>query len=236
MLFFQSIRAVRATVLCVLFVAFFVIGTEESGFAGSKKVVKQKIFGTVEFKGKISKLPKWTRVLAGMKQWKGYFSSKSKASQTSKAGWKLLKKQIASKPEMDRLRAVNKYFNQWPYRLDKQNYGVTDYWATPIEFLSKSGDCEDYAIAKYYALKELGFSKDKMRIVAVRDSIRGIGHAVLVVYLSDDVYVLDNQTVLVLSHAKYKHYVPQYSVNENFRWFHVAPAKKTTYKKPINKK
>jgi predicted transglutaminase-like cysteine proteinase len=126
---------------------------------------------------------------------------------------------------------VNKFFNKWPYRLDKANWGVSDYWETPWEFLRKSGDCEDYAIAKFYALQELGFSPDQMRIVAVRDAIRGIGHAVLAVYAKDDIYILDNQTDMVLSHTKYKHYIPQYSVNEHYRWMHVAPRKRTTYEK-----
>ena len=112
---------------------------------------------------------------------------------------------------------------------------MTDYWATPREFLKKSGDCEDYSIAKFYALKELGFSGDAMRVVALKDRIRNIGHAVLAVYTDGDIFILDNQTIMVLSHVKYKHYVPQYSVNEKFRWMHVPPKKKTSYKKKKKK-
>lgn len=185
-----------------------------------------KLFGTVEFKGKIRKLPKWTRVLDKMASWKGYFNSPAMAKLPSKSGWKKLKHDAAPLSELDRLKAVNKFFNQWPYRLDIANYGVSDYWAAPLEFLKKSGDCEDYAIAKFYALQELGFSGDQMRIVALRDAIRGIGHAVLVVYLKSETYVLDNQTNMVLPHGRYKHYVPQYSVNEKYRWMHVPVIKK----------
>lgn len=187
---------------------------------------KIRLFGTVEFKGKISRLPLWTGVLDRMLAWKGYFNSGEMSKLPSKSGWQMLKKEVGPLDPMGRLKAVNKFFNQWPYRLDAANYGLPDYWAIPLEFLKKSGDCEDYAIAKFYALQEFGFSGDEMRIVAVKDVIRGIGHAVLVVWLDGDAYVLDNQTNMVLPHTRYKHYVPQYSVNEQFRWMHVPPVKK----------
>ena len=192
---------------------------------------KVKLFGTVEFKGTIKQLPNWTRVLSKMEKWKGFFQYISAAKLPTKSGWSKLVKEVEGQDAMGKLKAVNKFFNLWPYRLDAANYGVSDYWATPMEFLKKSGDCEDYAIAKYYALQEFGFSTDSMRIVAVKDYIRGIGHAVLVVYTDSGAYVLDNQTNMVLSHARYKHYIPQYSVNEKFRWMHV-PTKKQFGKKP----
>ena len=199
--------------------------------APAAKPDKRQLFGTMEFKGKLQKLPKWTGVLAKMKAWKGYFKDGKTANHPSKKAWETLKAQVRGKSELDRLKAVTKFFNKWPYRLDKANWGVSDYWETPWEFLKKSGDCEDYSIAKFYALQELGFTGDQLRIVAVRDAIRGIGHAILAVYAKDDIYILDNQTDMVLSHEKYKHYIPQYSVNEHYRWMHVAPKKRTTYQK-----
>ena len=63
-----------------------------------------------------------------------------------------------------------------------------------------------------------------MRIVMLTDSIRGIAHAVLAVTQREQTYILDNVSDLVLSHTRYEHYVPQYSVNERFRWAHVSPA------------
>ncbi|MDD3311178.1 transglutaminase-like cysteine peptidase [Pseudodesulfovibrio sp.] len=190
-----------------------------------------RLFGTVEFKGNLEKLPKWTGVLKKMAIWKGYFNSPDMAKLPSRNAWVKLKAELADKPEMDKLKGVNKFFNQWPYRLDAANYGESDYWASPQEFIKKSGDCEDYAIAKYYALKELGFSEERMRIVAVRDMIRNIGHAILAVYLPDNIYILDNQTVMVLPDVRYKHYMPQYSVNEKFRWMHVPVSKNTAFQR-----
>ena len=190
-----------------------------------------KLLGTIEFKGNLQQLPKWTRVLDKMQAWKGYFQDAATNSHPSKQAWLTLKGQIQSQSELDKLKAVTKFFNKWPYRLDSANWGVSEYWATPWEFLKKSGDCEDYSIAKFYALQEVGFTGDQLRIVAVKDAIRGIGHAILAVYATDDIYILDNQTVMVLPHTKYKHYIPQYSVNEQYRWMHVAPKKDTTYQK-----
>ena len=199
--------------------------------AAQPKAKKPNLFNTIEFKGKITKLPKWSRVLSKMAAWKGYFQDAAMAKLPSKSGWNKLKADTAGLDDMGKLKAVNAFFNQWPYRLDAGNYGRSDYWATPVEFLKKSGDCEDYAIAKFYALMELGFSQNDMRVVALKDRIRNIGHAVLAVYVGDDIFVLDNVTGMVLSHAKYKHYVPQYSVNEKFRWMHVPKSKKSSFKK-----
>lgn len=224
------IRQAAAGALGVLILAAcLTLGTPVRVGAGASKGVR--LFGTLEFKGKISKLPKWTGVLNKMKAWKGYFNSPAMAKLPAKGPWLKLKKSLKGKSDMEKLKAVNRFFNQWPYRLDSANYGKSDYWASPPEFLMKSGDCEDYAIAKFYALKEVGFSGDSMRIVAVRDRIRNIGHAILAVYLPDNVYILDNQTVLVLPHVKYKHYLPQYSVNEKFRWMHVPASKKSAFRR-----
>lgn len=229
------IRQLHAAVLCSAVAVVLAFGAWAPAHA-IKASKGPKLFGTIEFKGKISKLPKWTSVLAKMKAWKGYFQDPALAKLPSKAGWNKLKKDVQGKSPLDTLKLTNKFFNQWPYRLDAGNYGKSDYWASPPEFLKKSGDCEDFAIAKFYALQELGFSGDDLRIVALKDRIRNIGHAILAVYTEGEVYVLDNQTNLVLPHSRYKHYVPQYSVNEKYRWMHVPKSKITAFKKKKRKK
>lgn len=184
------------------------------------------LFGTVEFRGKIKKLPKWSGMLQKMRAWQGYINDPKTKGLKSQKSWSTLHKKLSSATKMEQVKGVNSYFNKWPYRLDKGNYGARDYWASPPEFLRKSGDCEDYAIAKFYGLKELGFTEKEMRVVALKDTIRNIGHAVLVVYLDGDALVLDNQTNMVLPHIRYKYYRPYYSVNSSYRWMHVPPMKK----------
>lgn len=183
-----------------------------------------RLFGTVEFRSTIKNLPKWERVMAS-EQMHPTFTAAGMDTKNDRVNkrWKELKSKIADAPLMEQMRAVNNFFNQWPYKTDLEVWGVEDYWATPRELVERSGDCEDYAIAKYYALRDLGVPAANLRVVALKDSIRGIGHAVLVVYMENDAYLLDNLTNLVLSHTKLKHYVPQYSVNEEHLWRHVKP-------------
>ena len=184
------------------------------------------LFRSHEFRSTLKALPQWTRVLQlAEAQTDAFYACNPGAEVCSPAAlsWQKIILQVQGQPVMDQLKQVNSYFNRWPYRLDIDVYGVSDYWATPGEFLKLSGDCEDYSISKYYALRKLGFAVDDMRIVMLKDNIRNISHAVLAVKLPDDTYILDNMSELVLSHHKYEHYVPQYSVNEFYRWAHVSP-------------
>jgi predicted transglutaminase-like cysteine proteinase len=185
------------------------------------------LFRSHEFRSTLKALPNWTRVLASAEEQTDSFFSCDTTQQTCSAAalsWQKIIRQSQGLAAMAQLKEVNKYFNRWPYRLDIDVYGVSDYWATPGEFLKLSGDCEDYSITKYYALRKLGFSVDDMRIVLLKDNIRNIAHAVLVVKLDGESYILDNMSDLVLSHLKYEHYIPQYSVNEFYRWAHVSPS------------
>lgn len=184
------------------------------------------LFRSHEFRSTLKALPNWTRVMTTAEaQTEAFYAcDASKESCSSVAlSWQKIIRQSLDLSAMEQVKAVNSYFNRWPYRLDIDAYGVSDYWATPGEFLKLSGDCEDYSITKYYALRKLGFAIDDMRIVLLKDNIRNISHAILVVNLDGESYVLDNVSDLVLTHLKYEHYVPQYSVNEYYRWAHVSP-------------
>jgi len=121
------------------------------------------------------------------------------------------------------LRAVNRFFNRWPYKSDRETYRASEYWAAPDEFMAYSGDCEDYAIAKFFALRELGFANQELRIAVVYDNLRRIGHAVLAVYTEGDILILNNQTDTIASHARYDNFVPWYLVNETTLWTAAGP-------------
>ena len=115
------------------------------------------------------------------------------------------------------------FVNQSVYVTDAANYGLRDYWATALEFLVRSGDCEDYAIAKYQSLRLLGWPPEALRLVVVQDVLRDLPHAVLAAYLGDAIYILDNLSDTVLEQAQVENYVPYYSVNEITRWAYLAP-------------
>lgn len=132
-------------------------------------------------------------------------------------------KLIASLRGLDRraqIETVNRELNRIPYVLDKDNWGVSDYWATVDEFLEHDGDCEDYAIAKYMALKEVGVPATDMRIVVLQDLNLGIAHAILAVQHGGQWLILDNQIKEVMPDKAIVHYRPVYSINEQSWWLH----------------
>ena len=127
---------------------------------------------------------------------------------------------VAGLAPRDQIEAVNRFVNQMAYVEDQQNYGVSDYWASPLEFFRNNGDCEDFAIAKYIAFHTLGFSDDQVRVWVVRDVRRAVNHAVLTVALDGRTYVLDSLTNTVLEASEVDRYQPIYSINASAWWLH----------------
>lgn len=140
--------------------------------------------------------------------------------------WESLKQKWSALDDIKKLEAVNRFWNQWPYKTDPVAYGKKDYWAAPYEFVKNSGNCEDYSISKYYTLRELGFSQDMLRILVVRETVRNIGHAIVGVLIGNDIFILDNLANAVVPIRYIRNYDPQFSVNENYRWVHLKPSKK----------
>lgn len=100
--------------------------------------------------------------------------------------WQTMLEQAAGQPEADKLRMVNDF---WDRALiggeDITIWHQVDYWATPLESLSKgAGDCEDYVIAKYFSLLKLGVAAEKLRLVYVKAQVgsQSIAHMVLGYY------------------------------------------------------
>ena len=185
------------------------------------------VFGSTEVRSdSLQGLPQWLRVLDGMRAEQDAFvgcaADPARCTTPVLQNWRKIIRQAGKLNRAERLAAVNDFFNRWPYKRDQELYGRAEYWATPTEFMARSGDCEDFSIAKYFALRELGFAKDEMRIVILMDEIRGIGHAVLAVYEGGDILILDSLSNLIVSHDRYRPYRPQYSMNETTRWAHIG--------------
>lgn len=138
--------------------------------------------------------------------------------------WDALLRPIRSMARGAQLEAVQRAFNAVPYRDDIDNYRVEDYWASPEEFLSRGGDCEDYATAKYLALIDLGWSDEEIRLVAVRETRLKIAHMIVVVYLPGGPVVLDNRLDPVVPAASVTAYQPLFSLTRRSWWIHVAAA------------
>jgi len=138
------------------------------------------------------------------------------------AQWLTFLARIRALPPQEQLREINRYANEKDYVLDLDNYGVEDYWAIPREFLGNGGDCEDFAITKYFSLRWLGYPRDDLRIVVVQDTNLRVPHAILAVGRGDEILVLDNQVREVLPHRQVVHYAPVFSVNERGWWIHTS--------------
>lgn len=122
------------------------------------------------------------------------------------------------------LKAVNDWANARPYVEDIANWGVPDYWETPGEFIAKGGDCEDFAIAKYFSLVRLGFPAQDLRILVVSDTATHGFHAVLAARLDGMVWLLDNFTADVVPLESKPQYQPVYSLNAQGWWMHSTPS------------
>lgn len=126
---------------------------------------------------------------------------------TLKAKFTALNSWDGEQSEVD-AKTVNTFINSFEYQ--DYEHGFADYWKDPGEFYTEGGgDCEDYAIAKYYALKK---HHDVWVVVAISRTEPDVVHAVL---LMDKEFILDNQTNKIYRWKDFiKKWEPQYAVDE----------------------
>lgn len=116
--------------------------------------------------------------------------------------------------DMGKMEKVNDFFNQTPYVSDKATWGVSDYWATRLEFIGKDkADCEDFVIAKYFTLKELGVPTSKLYMTYAKSIRYKSAHMVLTYYETPRSVplVLDNYNYKILPASVREDLVPIYS-------------------------
>jgi predicted transglutaminase-like cysteine proteinase len=129
--------------------------------------------------------------------------------------------------EPGQLKSVNEFFNRRVlFRDDTEVWGQVDYWASPLETLHKGqGDCEDYAVAKYFSLLALGMPSSKLRMVYVRAQIGGPqgivqAHMVLAYYAvpGAEPMILDNLITELRPASRRPDLVPVFSFNSEGLW------------------
>ena len=126
---------------------------------------------------------------------------------------------------LNKIKNVNDFFNQITYMSDSIHWKKQDYWATPFEFMgSGAGDCEDYAIAKYFSLIKLGIPDEKLRITYVTykksNTAFEEAHMVLTYYhkVGMEPVVLDNIDKVLQVASKRTDLKPVYSFNASGLW------------------
>ena len=125
------------------------------------------------------------------------------------------------KTENEKLKIVNEFFNLIPYKSDIEHWNTKDYWATPFEMLTSFGaDCEDYSIAKYFTLRELGIDDGKLRITYVKALNWDEAHMVLTYSPTPNEMplVLDNLKSEILPANLRTDLIPVYSFNATGLW------------------
>lgn len=139
--------------------------------------------------------------------------------------WDNMIESIKNEKIVKKLKKVNDFFNNFRYVSDKTLWKRTDYWASPYEFIGKgAGDCEDYAIAKYFALRAAGVSDKKLKItyVKIKQSNKKYeeAHMVLNYYHKPNStpIVLDNVIKKLKLASKRDDLKPVYSFNASTLW------------------
>lgn len=124
--------------------------------------------------------------------------------------------------DWSKINKVNYFFNKIiTHEDDLLLWGKKDYWASPVETIGRGkGDCEDFAIAKYFTLTSLGVDPNKLRLMYVRQLMVNQPHMVLIYFenLKETPFVLDNFNPKVLPASKRRDLKPIYSFNAQGLW------------------
>jgi len=124
--------------------------------------------------------------------------------------------------DREKLEKINSFLNKKiVFVNDADLYGVKDYWATPVEFISRgAGDCEDFAIAKYFSLKIMGVSEEKIRIAYVKALQYNIFHMVMLYYSNPgaEPLILDNLVDSITPASERRDLMPIFTFNGAGLW------------------
>lgn len=115
-------------------------------------------------------------------------------TKTEQVTWAALMGSFPRMPLSMQLMVINRFFNDRPWREDTAVYGVNDYWATPSEFIKNGGDCEEYALAKYLLLLDLGWPENSLWLVfgETTNKPQREWHVVVAAKVDNTVLYLDN--------------------------------------------
>jgi predicted transglutaminase-like cysteine proteinase len=178
-----------------------------------------KLFGTNETRSdNIRTFPRWADMLGRHRNEEKRGDqpcTPTRFARCSVTDWLAFLESEKRKDHPAQMADVNNFLNLHPYVFDKLNY-----WETPREFALHDGDCKDYAIAKYFSLRYLGWNEDDLRVVVVQDLNLRVAHAVLAVYINGTIMILDNQARHAVRADSIRHYQPYYSINESSWWLH----------------
>lgn len=186
----------------------------------------ERLFGGVEIRvGKTVHAQTWDRLL--QEKANSYFAAECGASREvcespARRMIAAATAKAASEEPRQAIHRINAAVNRAiRFTPDIDQYAANDHWASAAQTLrSGRGDCEDYAIMKYWALASIGVPMEAMRLVIVRDVRRRLDHAVLALSLDGENLILDSLSNNVRSEAAYQQYEPRLSLAADGAWVH----------------
>ena len=169
--------------------------------------------------------------LGGQGPWAGDALRMTQAAQrlgpravTALPALQALLQQGASSDEDAQLSAVNSFFNRRiVFAEDSEVWGLADHWSSPLELLAQGrGDCEDFAIAKYFSLLAMGMPAARLRLVYARAQVGADtqAHMVLAYYAQPNAepLILDNLITAVRPASRRPDLAPVFSFNSEGLW------------------
>lgn len=144
--------------------------------------------------------PRWDSLVRRMADEAPVPAAACKGAQKTRGGdcrlatWERRLGKLSTASPLQQLRAVNRSVNALTYVSDTTNWGQADYWETPREMFARGGDCEGFALTKYFSLRRIGFAETDLRIAIVWDAVDREQHAILLARTDAGYVVLDNKT------------------------------------------
>ncbi|MFN3815265.1 transglutaminase-like cysteine peptidase [Brevundimonas sp.] len=173
--------------------------------AGASTVQASSLDGVFDVAGlrpvmQTSQTPQWSRVIARSSIQQAEIASADcdtfeqvKSAPCRLAAWDRKLAGWAARPAHERIDRIHRAVNRLAYVTDAENWGRADHWETPLEMFERGGDCEGFALTKYFALRATGHADADMRIAVVWDNQDQEEHAVLLVRVDGAVWMLDNK-------------------------------------------
>ena len=169
--------------------------------------------------GEIELLPKWTTMLARYRRQRRAVEAGRRNPFHDVAAvreWRTLTALLADEPWRRQLEQVNGFVNAVAHHRDHEHWGMRDRWTTPFEFLAHGGGEEDYAIAKFITLREIGVPSPALRLLTLYDEADGIAHAVLLVAVDGEIHWLDSRRRGLTRLDEHSEFRPIFSIRESY--------------------
>ncbi|MEH6665205.1 MAG: transglutaminase-like cysteine peptidase [Brevundimonas sp.] len=175
------------------------------GLAGASAVRASSLDAVFDAAGtrpamQIGQAPRWSGVIARLSVERAGLASAAcetfdqvKSAPCRLAAWDRKLARWSTRPADERIERVHRAVNRLTYVPDMDNWARADHWETPLEMFERGGDCEGFALTKYFALRAMGHADADMRIAVVWDNQDREEHAVLLVRVEDRVWLLDNK-------------------------------------------